>query len=276
MIPRAFLTEWRQTVAWESDAQVEQDLIISRTLVEIFGVPSIKEGVRFRGGTALYKLYLIPGVRYSEDIDLVQIKPGPIGPLLSAIRGVCDSLFGPPKVRRKADGVSLGYTTVSEIPPVQTLRLKVEINSREHFTVFPPVDRKYEVRSRWFSGRASIPTYTLEELLATKLRALYQRRKGRDLFDLWYGFTTGGADPGRVVEAFLQYMRRQGREITADQFRQNLAAKIVHPGFRNDTRALLRPEMDYDPDRAYEYLENNILSRMTVEGSIHGPAEFQR
>ena len=44
----------------------------------------------------------------------------------------------------------------------------------------------HAVDSEWFSGSGTIITYRLEELMATKLRALYQRRKGRDLFDLWF------------------------------------------------------------------------------------------
>ena len=36
------------------------------------------------GGTALHKLYLQPQVRYSEDIDLVQINSEPINPIVKA------------------------------------------------------------------------------------------------------------------------------------------------------------------------------------------------
>ncbi|MGH2469017.1 MAG: nucleotidyl transferase AbiEii/AbiGii toxin family protein [Chloroflexota bacterium] len=43
------------------------------------------------------------------------------------------------------------------------------------------------MKSPWFTGSADVPTFALEELLGTKLRALYQRRKGRDLFDLVLG-----------------------------------------------------------------------------------------
>lgn len=42
----------------------------------------------------------------------------------------------------------------------------------------------------WFSGRSELTTYALEELLGTKLRALYQRKKGRDLFDLQKALTS--------------------------------------------------------------------------------------
>jgi len=38
-------------------------------------------------------------------------------------------------------------------------------------------------------------TFEPAELVATKLRALYQRRMGRDLFDLWLALTHIGLDP---------------------------------------------------------------------------------
>ena len=90
MIPRDYITEWRQQAPWTQDAQVEQDLIISRALIEIFSRPILAENLAFRGGTALYKLHLRP-VRYSEDIDLVQIRAGSIGPILDTLREALNS-----------------------------------------------------------------------------------------------------------------------------------------------------------------------------------------
>ncbi len=80
MIPRDYITEWRAEAPWIQDFQVEQDLVISRALVEIFSRPVLHEALAFRGGTALYKLHLKPPARYSEDIDLVQTKAEPAGP----------------------------------------------------------------------------------------------------------------------------------------------------------------------------------------------------
>ena len=77
MISGAYIKEWRQKVPWSQNDQVEQDLIICRALVEIFRHPDLTDNLAFRGGTALFKLHL-PPVRYSEDIDLVQVHPGPI------------------------------------------------------------------------------------------------------------------------------------------------------------------------------------------------------
>ena len=78
MIPQAYITEWANQVPWQTNEQVEQDLVICRALVEIFSDEWLASSLAFRGGTALHKLYLQPQPRYSEDIDLVQIRPEPI------------------------------------------------------------------------------------------------------------------------------------------------------------------------------------------------------
>ena len=73
MIPRAHVTAWRASAPWPTDAQIEQDLVLSRALVEMFSRLAVAETVAFRGGSALHKLFLKQPGRYSEDIDLVQI-----------------------------------------------------------------------------------------------------------------------------------------------------------------------------------------------------------
>lgn len=183
MIPRDFITEWRAEAPWVQDAQVEQDLVICRALVELFRDTELNSRMAFRGGTALYKLYIKPAARYSEDIDLVQVNSEPIGVALDRIRFVLDPWLGTPNRDQSEGRVTLRYRFKSEDQPPQSLRLKVEINSREHFSAFGIKRVPFVVTSRWFSGEAQVATYEVNELLGTKMRALYQRRKGRDQFD---------------------------------------------------------------------------------------------
>lgn len=260
MIPEAAITHWRNVAPWPQDAQVEQDLILSRALVEIFQEPGLSKSLLLRGGTALHKLFVSPVQRYSEDMDLVQAAAGPIGPILDAIRARLDPLLGEPRRERNPGNVTLRYRMESEIPPVVPLRLKLEINTREHFVVFGVVTRSHSVRSPWFEGEADVRTYALEELLGTKLRALFQRRKGRDLFDLWTGLGTRGVDPRRIVEAFRAYMRAEGADVSRAVFEKNLGAKIGSRAFNDDLRPLLAAAVPYDVPEAARAVSEQLLA----------------
>lgn len=178
MIPGAYITEWTQYAPWKSNEQVEQDLVICRALVEIFSDEFLSKELAFRGGTALHKLYLYPQPRYSEDIDLVQVNKGEIGPVLDRIRALLDPLFeSKAKYKKTLISNKLTYRFQSEFPPVQNMKLKIEINCREHFTELGFKKVPFELNSRWFKGACKINTYQLEELLGTKLRALYLPKK---------------------------------------------------------------------------------------------------
>lgn len=238
MIPRDYITEWRARAPWVQDFQVEQDLVISRAMVEIFSHPVLADGLAFRGGTALYKLYLKPA-RYSEDIDLVQLRAEASGSIMDALREVLDPWLGKSQWKQTKGSLTFVYRFDSEDTPPMRLRLKVEINSREHFSVFGFNRLPFSVDSRWFRGTSDIVTYELDELLATKLRALYQRKKGRDLFDLATALGDSAVDPNRVAEAFIQYMVRSGYPVTRARFERNLACKLCDPQFSADISPLL-------------------------------------
>ncbi|MCY4426974.1 MAG: hypothetical protein OXC05_08085 [Halieaceae bacterium] len=48
MIPRDYITEWREQAPWVEDAQVEQDLVISRALIDIFSNEALHNALAFR------------------------------------------------------------------------------------------------------------------------------------------------------------------------------------------------------------------------------------
>lgn len=264
MIPKDYITEWRQTAPWVLDAQVEQDLVISRALVEIYSSPTLAKKLAFRGGTAMFKLNF-PPVRYSEDIDLVQVEAAPIGEVIDALRSRLDSWLGQPKRKSGDGGVTLSYRFNSEdgIP----LRLKVEINTREHFSVLGFTRIPFTVENRWFSGNAEILTFEVEELLATKLRALYQRKKGRDIFDLWYAFNRAAIapDPEKTVRAFLHYMDQEGHHISRAMFEQNLDEKRQDISFSADIRPLLASDDDWSFDAAFTFVAGTLLPLLPGE-----------
>lgn len=265
MISQAHITAWRATAPWGDDAQVEQDLVLSRAVVEVFADPELAELLALRGGTALNKLFIKPPCRYSEDIDQVQLKPGAIGNVLNGIRRRLDPWLGQPKRSRSEASVTLTYRFESELPPVRPLRLKIEINTREHFVVLAYHPLPFVVANPWFTGKADATTYVLDELMGTKLRALYQRRKGRDLFDLWLCLSRGLLDPKQVVACFAAYMKHEGWTISRAEFESNLFEKESNSTFLDDIRPLLAADVSYDAMEAMTLVRENLISRLTGE-----------
>jgi predicted nucleotidyltransferase component of viral defense system len=251
---------WRAQAPWPDDSQVEQDLALSRALVEIFSATGIASELTLRGGTALHKLFLGPVARYSEDIDLVQRNAGPIGPVTDGIRDCLDLWLGKPKWKAGPNLFTLTYRFESESPPVRPLRLKVEINTREHFSVYDAEEKEYSVTNAWFTGSAGLRVFALEEMLATKLRALYQRKKGRDLFDLDLALAGGTVDPLRIAPCFSEYMDRGGTPVSRAQFEANLSEKETDEAFRNDVLPLLRPGVEYDVDAALGRVKTELIA----------------
>lgn len=263
MIPRDYITEWRSQAPWVQDFQVEQDLIVSRALLAIFTNPLLAESLAFRGGTALYKLHLRPPARYSEDIDLVQVRAEQAGPMMETIREVLDPWLGRPRWKQTEGRVTFLYRFQSEDAPPLMLRLKVEINSREHFAVYGFKRLPFSVHSRWFEGSGEITTYELEELLGTKLRALYQRRKARDLFDLHMALQEKELDTDRVVGAFLQYMVHGGHHVTRDAFERNITEKLRDPKFNSDIGPLLAAGYTWNYEEAAKIVCSQLIARLT-------------
>jgi predicted nucleotidyltransferase component of viral defense system len=254
LIQRAYITAWRAHAPWYLDAQVEQDLVLSRVLVELFSNTTIRSKLAFRGGTALNKLFLPKPERYSDDIDLVQVDAGPIDPVMTAIRHRLDAWLGKPQWKQGHGRVTFYYHFNTEFEPVTVSRLKVEVNTREHFSVLGFATHSYLMESRWFSGSAEIPSYHLDELLGTKLRALYQRKKGRDLFDLWIAGQRTRFDPRRVVDCFTRYLEHDGMSVSRAELEANLHDKLVDREFAADITPLLASDVEWDCMAAGTYV----------------------
>jgi len=261
MIPRRYIEEWREFAPWPENSQVEQDLVIERALIEIFSDPFLNENLAFRGGTAIHKLFLKPQSRYSEDIDLVQIKSGPIKLILVRLRECLAFLGTKRNINKSIHNNTIEYKFETEIAPIIKMRLKIEINCREHFTVLGLQQVPFKVQNGWFNGECNINTYYIEELLCTKLRALYQRRKGRDLFDLDLAIKKLEIDIPKLIHCYNEYINfSEGASPTSKMYIANIEEKMKDDEFRNDIFTILRPEIEYDNDLAYKKISEEIIS----------------
>ncbi len=249
MIPAAFITEWQARVPWPERYQVEQDLILSRLMVEIAADELLAGELVMRGGTCLHKLHLPSPYRYSEDLDYVRRSTGPIGPYLDRLRTIAERVgVEVTSIDRSGQMVHV-ILDAAATDSAQRIRIKIETNIAETTHHRPTTGIEHAVSSRWWSGAATVPTFVLEEMMATKLRALYQRRKGRDLFDLWLVLTTQEVTPAEILAGLRHYMR--DAVFTYPQLRLNLLDKLADAEFRADLDSLLVASPDgYDIDRA--------------------------
>jgi predicted nucleotidyltransferase component of viral defense system len=263
MIPIRYIEEWKENAPWPSYAQIEQDMIIARALIEMFSDDLLKKSLAFRGGTALHKLYLQPQVRYSEDIDLVQINSEPINPILKRIRERLSFLGTKRTVKQHIHNNTIIYRFETEAQPIVSMRLKIEINTREHFNILGLKEIPFEMKNYWFSGECNLTGYELEELLGTKLRALYQRRKGRDLFDLYWAIVHRNVDAEKVVQCYKKYMEFSvDKPPTQKQFLVNMEEKIAMKEFTDDIYLILKKGIQYDDKEAWELVRRELVERI--------------
>ncbi|SFK78433.1 Nucleotidyl transferase AbiEii toxin, Type IV TA system [Porphyromonadaceae bacterium KH3CP3RA] len=267
MIPELAITEWRSVVPWIDVKQVEQDLIICRAIVAIFSDEFLAERLAFRGGTALHKLYLSPQTRYSEDIDLVQIQSEPIKSTLEKFRDVL-SFLGKPVIKQKRNNNTLIFRLESSVEPFLPIKLKVEINCREHFNVLGLEEVDFSMQNMWFSGHCKVKTYKLDELIGTKVRALYERRKGRDLYDLYKALQTRELNTDNVISCFKKYMDEEGKKPSYKLYVSNMENKLQNREFLGDIKMLLHPDEAYDAQEAYRIVKEKIINKLATEEDI--------
>ena len=263
MIPIAFLQAWSTKAPWPDMRQVEQDLIISRALCDLFNAPALKGKLAFRGGTAIHKLLFRQPLRYSEDIDLVQTKAEPIGATVDAVR---EALSWLGKCQRVQAGHSMHliFKFAPEVDPQVSLKLKVEINTREHANRLGIKRHSFALENEWYQGKAEIASFEPEELFGTKLRALLQRRASRDLFDLHHGLQQLTLAPEKVIACFDHYLALEGATITRAIAEQRMLEKLTR-SLTEDINPLLPGGVRFgevDAIHAFERVWIELIARI--------------
>jgi len=255
----------QMVVPWPSLRQVEQDLLLCRAMAALFGDPFLKTQIAMRGGTLLHKVHLAPAVRYSEDIDLVVYGDRPEDHVAKAIRRVLRPVLGAPvgslweslrlairNTVRPSRILRLTYSVPAVAEPGSRLEIVVEANVTERTPHRPIVGLPFAYRFRDESVMATLNGYDLHEMLGTKLRALFQRRRGRDLFDLYWALMRAqpAVEPALVVESFRHYLAQEGGSAGRSEFVALLDAHLADRGFCSDMESLLRTGEHYDPQEA--------------------------
>ena len=142
--------------------------------------------------------------------------------------------------------------------------LKVEINTREHQNLFELQSHSFALESGWYRSKAQIVSYVSDELFGTKLRALLQRNKGRDLFDFGIAMAQLKLQPARVVKAFAHYVELEGLTISRAQAEKRMLEKLQH-SLTEDIQPLLPRGVQYaesDALLAFQDIWNSLIARL--------------
>ncbi len=180
---------------------LERDYVISWVLKGIYDNPVLKDGLVFKGGTALRKTYF-PNYRFSEDLDFTTIRP------LSELSGakikenletICGNVYQESGIELKIVDFKQTRDELNEeafLGKIQFVgprghrtgslpRIKLDITFYEEVILPSNKLSLIHLYSDAADCQATVYVYRLEEIVAEKLRAILQRQRSRDIYDLW-------------------------------------------------------------------------------------------
>ncbi len=244
-------------------------------MAALFNDAFLHTQIAMRGGTLLHKVHLAPPARYSQDIDLVVFGDRPEDHIRKALKRVLREVLGNPKASvwdaiglairntvKPSRVLRMTYSVPSIIEAGTRLEIVVEANVTERTPHRPLVEIPFEFSFRDTPVRTRIKGYEIHEMLGTKMRALFQRKRGRDLFDLYWALTLAKppVDPGAVIESFQHYLRQEGSDAGRAEFMGILESHLADRSFCSDMDQLLRVGAAYDPRMAGDYVKEKLLS----------------
>lgn len=274
-ITRQDILAHQAVVPWAAQYQVEQDLLLCRAMVALFDDKFLNSQIAMRGGTLLHKVHLAPPARYSEDIDLVVVGARPPDHIRQAIRRVLADVLGTPKASvwdtlalairntvKPSRVLRMTYSTRSIIEPTRTLEIVVEANVTERKPHRPVVEMPFSFLFREKPVQGHVKGFDIHEMLGTKMRAMFQRKRGRDLFDLYWALTKSSTpvDPAAIITSFEHYLKQEGTKAGRAEFIGILDDHLKDRGFCSDMLPLLRTDITYDPQAAGKYVKTHLLN----------------
>ena len=224
----------------------ELDYRLVKVLEALYRDDFLSERLCMKGGTAINKLYLGETSRLSVDLDFNHV--GPKEEVLKERRDVRerivelltkqdDSYVIHSERRYEQTRIKVRYKTVAG--PIRSF--KIEISHVERFPIVSLVKKQVKTPE----GLADVITYTLEELTATKLRALLERFKGRDIYDLYF-ISQLKPDPTVTRKMFLYYFYRARKVFNPKVHYKNLTKRYESGNYTDDVSAFIKPTVTFD------------------------------
>jgi uncharacterized protein len=197
-------------------------------------------GLVFKGGTAL-RLCFYEDYRYSADLDfsLVELTVSEgLAVLRRAFEGSVEAIGLPHLSLPEAEPLLIDY--VGPLGRERTIKLDVADDELVLDTTHRALISRYSDQSQ---DRSTLPTYTLEEIAAEKLRCVIQRLLCRDISDLHRLFVREDIEVETVWPMFEEKTR--AKNLDPARFSERLSAREPHYKQRWDQEL-----SDLEPDLA--------------------------
>jgi len=184
---------------------VEKDYVLGWILYSVSS-SSLSKHFAFKGGTALSKVYFPSQWRLSEDLDFTLLGEADWQDIAKSLSEEVPSIMGResriPLTLNKIPFTNPNYlqSRFQYIGPVSKNTVKIEV-SKERFV--GDVLQK-EVAQLFDCPRFTVHVYSLENILSEKIRALLERGKVKDYYDVWRLLKTESFDYDKVRKLFLQ------------------------------------------------------------------------
>jgi len=201
---------------------VERDYVLTH-IVEALAALEPPTGLIFKGGTAL-RLCFYDDYRYSADLDFSLLDVS-VSDAIALLRLACercvDAIGFPQIVLPDADPLLIRY--VGPLGRERDIKLDLADDELVLESVQTTVIPRYSDQSE---TQSALPTYTLEETAAEKLRCVIQRLLCRDISDLHRLFVRERIDVEVVWPMFEEKAR--ARDVDSARFAERLSAREPH------------------------------------------------
>ncbi|MDX8431340.1 MAG: nucleotidyl transferase AbiEii/AbiGii toxin family protein [Candidatus Algichlamydia australiensis] len=177
---------------------IEKDYVLSWVLWGIFLHPLLSSKLVFKGGTCLKKCFF-GSYRFSEDLDFTLTKPTTLIELEKSFQEVCEWVQENSRIMffQKKQKFEEYKTPRGNLAFQGRLRyqgplkhktsfpkIKLDITAHEILVEKPSLCKVLHHYSDSCKEEVQIATYSFEEVFAEKIRALIQRSRPRDLYDV--------------------------------------------------------------------------------------------
>ncbi len=264
-ISRAAVDEWRTRIPWKRIEQIQIDLVLSKLIQQIARHPVLGEILQFKGGTCLHKLWFVTPWRYSEDLDYDRLNGDPV-PSKQEFGRECQEFRD--LLAEVAEEVGMGFEVghashrhgilharfAARFEDLPTVTVKIDLSLFQTYGGSVTARQDYSPEASWSAGSMPVSVTVPDDIIASKVAAIYGRARPRDLFDMWAADAARLVTPSSVAARFVEYMpkSRRQREWTAKLAALSLLDKMKRIDYRDvlygeDFRYAPR---DFDPIEA--------------------------